>query len=335
MVMHTATEIREILSHYARPTIHTVEPLGGTGFSGASLWRLQGEGTSWCLRRWPAEHPTRERLSYIHQVLFHVSAAGFRRIPVPVPTREGLSFVEAAGRLWELTPWLPGRADFAQQPGREKLEAALRILAQFHHHAATFQGLHGVPPGIVTRREQIDRLLNGDAATIEAAAERCDWPELRPRARRLVDRFHRNASQIRRLLERAERSSFPLQPCIRDIWHDHVLFVGSQVTGLIDFGALRIDHVAADIARLLGSLVADDAEGRRVGLEAYQSARVLTGEEQWLVEVYDRSSVLLSGMNWLEWICVEKREFPDPARVLQRIDEILSRQAALPSRQLL
>lgn len=48
--------------------------------------------------------------------------------------------------------------------------------------------------------------------------------------------------------------SFRLQPCIRDIWHDHVLFDGDRVTGLIDFGAMQIDTPATDIARLVGSL---------------------------------------------------------------------------------
>ncbi len=50
----------------------------------------------------------------------------------------------------------------------------------------------------------------------------------------------------------------PIQPCIGDIWHDHILFLGDGVSGLVDFGGMRADTVAGDIARLLGSLVADD-----------------------------------------------------------------------------
>src|SRR5205085_7730253 len=60
-----------------------------------------------------------------------------------------------------------------------------------------------------------------------------------------------------------------LQPAIRDVHHEHVLFTGDQVTGLIDFGALRIDTPLTDVARLVGSLVGDDAEARRIALDAY------------------------------------------------------------------
>ena len=64
-----------------------------------------------------------------------------------------------------------------------------------------------------------------------------------------------------------------------DLWHDHILFTGNAVTGLIDFGSVKEDHVAVDLARLLGSMIGDDAAIWEVGLSAYQRIQPLSAEE--------------------------------------------------------
>jgi hypothetical protein len=47
------------------------ERLPSGGFSGAQLWRLETVAGPLCLRRWPAEHPSAQRLTLIHNVLRH------------------------------------------------------------------------------------------------------------------------------------------------------------------------------------------------------------------------------------------------------------------------
>ena len=64
----------------------------------------------------------------------------------------------------------------------------------------------------------------------------------------------------------------PLQLCLRDVWHDHVLFTGNRVTGIIDYGAVGIDHPAVDLARLLGDLVGTEPERVRRGVGLYHAA---------------------------------------------------------------
>jgi len=123
-----------------------------------------------------------------------------------------------------------------------------------------------------------------------------------------------------------------IQPVIRDIWHDHVLFTGDEVTGLIDFGAMQNDCVSTDIARLLGSLVGDDADGWKCGLNAYRRERSLTPDEESLVQVFDASTVLLSGMNWLQWIYVEGRHFDRRTTILARLDVTIVRLEGLVAR---
>ncbi len=52
-----------------------------------------------------------------------------------------------------------------------------------------------------------------------------------------------------------------------------------------------------DISRLLGSLVGSDSMDRKQGIAAYELLRPLSGDELRLIDAYDRSSVLLSGLN--------------------------------------
>ena len=132
-----------------------------------------------------------------------------------------------------------------------------------------------------------------------------------------------------RLLAQAARLEVTLIPCLRDVWHENVLFLGDEVSGLIDFGALRPENVAADVARLLGSMAEDDPQQWREGLAAYESVRPLAETEATLLHAFDASGVLLGGMNWLTWIYAEQREFPNPDIVVQRLDYFCRRMGRL------
>ena len=109
------------------------------------------------------------------------------------------------------------------------------------------------------------------------------------------------------------------------MWHDHILFQADEVTGVIDFGAMRVDSIATDIARLMGSLVGDDADAWQAGLEAYESVRPLSGEERSLLATLDWANLILAAANWIRWLCLEGRRFEDEKAVQQRIEAILRR----------
>jgi Ser/Thr protein kinase RdoA (MazF antagonist) len=310
-----------------------VEFLNGSGgFSGAQLWRLETARGPACLRRWPKEHPQPDRLEFIQAVLWHVDQEGFHLAPVPYETHQHAGYVRHDGHLWELTPWMPGAADYHCLPCPVKLQAAMTALAKFHLAAATFplpdtHRQHS--PGICERYERLRSLADGGAKQIAENIHTGDWPELVPRAHRLCELFQVVAPRLCQSVHAATLHEVELQPCIRDVWHDHVLFQGSEVSGLIDFGAMRPENVAADIARLLGSLVHDDLVGWHFGLCAYQKLKRLTEAEQLLVTAFDRTTVLMSGIQWLDWIYCQNRHFEDRAAVLSRVDEITTRLAFL------
>ena len=104
-----------------------------------------------------------------------------------------------------------------------------------------------------------------------------------------------------------------------------MLFEGNRVSGIVDFGALRMETVAGDVARLLGSLAGDDLLAWQLGLAAYLAIRPLSDDEAALLPVFDESTMLLAGFNWLEWIVIAQRQFENPPEVIRRLTTIVSR----------
>ncbi|MEX2174761.1 MAG: phosphotransferase [Pirellulaceae bacterium] len=306
--------------------IARIEPLTHSGWSGARIWRVwTNEGQMLCLRRWPPAHPSPERLQLIHAVLAHVADGGIDFVPVPLAAVGGQTFVEQAGHLWELTPWLPGKADSSASPNPVRLSAAMRALARFHRAAAGFSIAAGTAPAIVERLSLCRRLQAGGFAQLETHVGRGLSQELDQRARRILERTRDRLASLAARLGAFEQVAFPLQPAIRDIHREHMLYTEDEVTGLIDFGALRIDTPMADVARLVGSLVADDAAARQRALDAYATVRSLSEQDRRAIDLLDESNVVLSGLNWTGWLYVERRDMGNPAPIVRRLDEILGR----------
>ncbi len=117
----------------------SIRALGSAGgFSGARFWRIEAPSGTLCLRRWPKEYPSTQRLEFIQAVLWHVVREGFTLAPLPRETRSRKGYVRHGGHLWELAPWMPGEADFHEAPTLDRLQAAMHSLAEFHLAAASF-----------------------------------------------------------------------------------------------------------------------------------------------------------------------------------------------------
>ncbi len=300
-------------------------PLGNRGgFSGARLWRGDTPAGSFCLRAWPPAEAL-PRVQSRHRLMTLARAAGLSFVPVVFPALDRFTVVSEAGRLWEMTEWLPGRADFAEHPSRPRLAAACIALARLHRAWEQARETPGPCPAVRRRldllREWLDLVRTGwqplasptAREPVRAVAERA-W-------RLLPARFQ----DLPQLLERWSAGSWPLQPCLCDVWHDHLLFDGDRLVGIVDYGAVKVDHVAVDLARLLGSLVGDDAAGWEHGLAAYRAVRPLTPEEEELARVLDRAGTLLGAANWLRWLYHEGRDFEDLAAVAGRLRALVER----------
>lgn len=328
--MNETSEARSVLAQYPGDWRDArIEPLGSAGgFSGAALWRIRTHEDDLCLKRWPAEHPTEDHLRFIHSVLLHVRRQGLHWVAAPMANRWGTTWVVSAGRFWELTPWLPGKADFRADPRPSRLRAALGALALFHRAAQTcpdFAPREDFSPAARQRREHFHRLAAGDLDELRRCVAGDVWPELFELAQRAVGLVRETLAPVGLELEAASGWTAPLQPCIRDVWHDHVLFTGERVTGLIDFGALRVDCVAVDLARLLGSLAGNDSSRWQIGLEAYESVRPLQEKEKAMVGILDRSGTVLAAVNWVQWLYRDRRRFADRDAVIRRVRDVVVR----------
>lgn len=303
----------------------TLAPLGNHGgFSGAALWRIDGAAGTLCLRAWPPRD-TWPRLLFRHRLMTLARRSGLHFVPTIFTALDGASAVEHAGRLWELTEWLPGRADFHDCPSPARLEAACTALAQLHtvwrNLPCTATGCPAVQRRLILLHEWHGLLRSGWHPLAVAAAN----DPLRP----IVERAWRVLpSAIARVPQRLRRwlgGKTGVQPCLCDLWHDHLLFEDNRLTGLIDYGAVKIDHVAVDLARMLGSLVGNDAAGWQAGLQAYRRLAPLTAEEEELAHVLDETGIVVGVANWLRWLYEEKRDFSDRMAVARRLAELVER----------
>ena len=334
----------EILAHYPQRyrTVRAEFPGDRAGFSGAIIVRLHCTVGDFCLRGWPPHQFSERRILGLHRLLRHVSRQGVSQVAVPVAAENGTTLIFVRNRLWQLEPWMPGRADFWGNPDTTRLRAAIECLAHWHRAACSFQPSReesdwfcckpeACSPAVSERLSLVFRWNNGECERLRHTMATSPRDEFRELGERILQLFERVSPQIAGQLQAARQLRFRLQPCLRDVWHDHVLFTGHEVTGLIDASACRFENVATDLSRLLGSFVGDDHHAWDTALEAYAKHRPLTPDELGLVHLLDRSSVLLSGMTWLEWHYLQAKEFAHPERVNQRLRTIRRRLELLGS----
>jgi Ser/Thr protein kinase RdoA (MazF antagonist) len=317
---------RQVLARFdfAQPTFGLVSYGNAGGFSGARLWRAKSVAGDICLRAWPTGAISSSRLQAVHDLMRAASGAGLQFVPRLLKTCTNSSWLAEAGRLWEASSWMPGRADYHDHPSSARLEAACAALAHLHQSWAGAGCGEGPCPAVGRRLARF-----GEWKGLLASGWRPDFSDshdpVQPPAELAWELLGQHIDGIPDRLSGCARRRWCLQPCLCDIWHDHVLFEGDTVSGVVDYGGAKIDHVAIDLARLLGSMVEDDVHARAIGLSAYARVCQLDEEEIRLVDVLDRTGTLLGLANWLIWIYVERRRFDDRRAVAARVEQLVRR----------
>ncbi len=297
------------------------EALGNAGgLSGCHLWRVDSPSGPLMLRVWPQEGATRDRIDQIHRWL-----TPMRRLPwvaAPVADRQGATFQELTGRFWEVAPFLPGRADLERPPSQTHLTAMFAALARVHE-ALGFATTWGPSPGLIARRDELQQLITWEFAAMSRAIRLAVPDEARWLADRWLGAVGGPAQALVGRIEQAARQVLHQQPVLRDVRPDHFLFEGDRLTGLVDFGAMGVDSVAADLARLLGETVGRSEVLRRDALAAYEAIRSISAEDRGTIGVFEVANAVLGGARWVRWHFREGRQFADPDAVRSGLNRAL------------
>jgi Ser/Thr protein kinase RdoA (MazF antagonist) len=260
------------------------------------------------------------RLAEIHRLMLAARQENLPFIPAVVATLDGATIVEHAGRLWELMDWMPGRASYHASPSSLKLQSACTALGRLHRSWERFsESQPALIPAVWRRLREANLRMRDEVAveSLDPTGAALGW------ARRVLPRWLQQLPGL--LLPYWSRKYSLLQPCLCDVWHDHLLFEGDRLTGLVDYAAARNDHVAVDLARLLGSLVEDDDNGWREGLVAYSRQRPLSEEDEALARVLDKTGTVIGAANWVRRLSDPAIPVQNRAAAARRLEALLRR----------
>jgi homoserine kinase type II len=299
------------------------EPVGG-GFSGASVWKgISSDGSAVALKRWPADYSA-DRLRTIHGWVAAVAHLPF--VPRILPTRTGDTFVTIDGALWDLTTWLPGEPD--RHPTDTRLAAACRAIAELHQcwfagvagsgDPATAQGIPAIHRRLALYRSYRAWQAAGGRPAITGQAR------LNKKSAEAFTLLPTVIPGLERALAPWRDRPLPIGPCLCDVHAGHVLFTGDTVTGVIDYGAMKLDHPAVDLARYLGAAVTADARAFAVGLAAYRAARPPFEVPDELVYLLELSGATGGLATWLLRLAAG-HPVDDPQNVARRMKRMLAR----------
>ncbi|MDE0863276.1 MAG: phosphotransferase [Rubripirellula sp.] len=314
------------------------------GFSGGIVVHCRSaSGDEYALKRWPSSIPI-DRIETIHRVIIHAFENGCDIIARPLDINPGVRDIasvstgtvhSSASGNWELSQWRPGIAATVNA-GLDTVYRGAQAIAHFHACTASLESRLQPAPIIRERLQILESRHQLMPVPLRLISQWELDPDLtaalRDAANLIQWKWDEAQDQIHRSLTQYGNCSVPNQYVLRDVHAQHVLFSADQVTGLIDFDAVRIDTPASDLARWAGSFLAGNqptSEVWEAAVAGYRSRGALTSNSDSDFEVRLAMDLCFAGTwislaNWLVWLLIEQRSFRAPASVLaERIRNLI------------
>ena len=276
----SAEELAAWLARYAVGAVQAFEPIA-SGIENSNYF-VTTEKARYVLTLY--ERVPAEELPFYLNLMAHLARSGVK-VPAPEPDRTGAFFSFLNGKPAGLVARLDGAP--VEHPDIEHCAAVGRALAELHIAAKAYRG----------------RLNNRRGPGWWRQAARAVRPQLTPEQNALV------ATELKYQAGFA-KTRLPRAAIHGDLFCDNVLFVGGEVSGIIDFGFAATDALAYDLAITVNDwcLQPDDTRSGHLDPErvralvgAYDAVRPLESAERrlwgpllraaalrfWLSRLYD------------------------------------------------
>ena len=242
----------------------TWSPITG-GFSGDPVFNGSNQ---FVLKVWPASFSQSE-IDDIHRSQIEASLACDVIPQIIEPTRL------IGNRIWELQTWRPGEA-LNDAATKHDIVTACESIAQLHN---VWQRHEKSSPTIPAITRRINR-MHEYQRDMTAPSKYPPFQYWIPRAL---------------IALKNQQQSAMIQPWHGELHRQHILFNQDNVSGIIDFTALKFDHPAADVSRFLGEYPAfiDD------GVAAYHAAGGSATVTPHLVRLLAVTGDLAAAGTWL------------------------------------
>jgi aminoglycoside phosphotransferase (APT) family kinase protein len=212
-------------------------------------------------------------------------------VPAVVEWDEGQPIFVAEGTLWTLATWCRGGALPVDAPISDGLlRETMHWMAEIHSAGAGIRQQRSVSPGIRRRlaclrhwsdsryrQQQWVRLQRAFAGTHRLESHQLDL------ARGIVESSLELCEKSQRwLLEQLsvwENRPLVCHWIIGDFWRENILVDQGRVSGIVDFGAARVDWGYLELVRCLGSWLAPDDPRLSEAVRAYDQRRQERSED--------------------------------------------------------